>query len=293
MPTPAGIDREALAAEYGWSYAVLKSDKELFGLFNRMVKEGWTEPKFVAELRSTKWFQKHGEAWRQNEVLRRADPATHKLRGEALFAKLRDQAQQMGAQIGTAALKRVTNNAMAFGWDEAQVRNTLASFIKAGTSGPLKYQYVGQAGENAAAMRQYAHQMGVKVGDPRGWLRQMAAGDVTVDDYKLFIQKYARTAFPNWEKEIAAGMTVADLAAPYTQSMAQVLEINPQDIDLFDPTIRKALSAPGADGKPAAKPLWQFENELRQDKRWNRTKNAQDALMGTGTQILRQMGLVT
>jgi hypothetical protein len=40
-----------------------------------------------------------------------------------------------------------------------------------------------------------------------------------------------------------------------------------------------------------AKPLWQFENELRSDPRWKKTQNAQDSLMQVGHQVLADFGL--
>jgi len=290
MPAPKGIDKEALAQQYGWSMAVLRSDKELFSVFNRMVKEGWTEPKFVAELRSTKWFQKHSEAWRQNEVLKRADPATWEQRRTALAVKIQDQGRALGAVMTGKQMATIAANAMAFGWDEGQIRNTLAGYIKASPG----RTFIGQAGEAQRALTRTAHLNGIKLGSLQGWVRQIAAGNQTLDDYENHIRQMAKHAFPVWAKELDAGMNLADLAAPYTQSMGQILELNPQDIDLFDPTIRRALSAPDpGTGKPTAKPLWQFETELRKDKRWLRTNNAQNALMSTGHQLLQSFGLAS
>jgi len=47
------------------------------------------------------------------------------------------------------------------------------------------------------------------------------------------------------------------------------------------------------EGKPATKPLWQFEQELRKDPRWNYTNNAQQSLMNTARQVLQDFGLVS
>ena len=64
-------------------------------------------------------------------------------------------------------------------------------------------------------------------------------------------------------------------------------------VDLFNPTIRKALGSSGdKDGKPGSTPLWQFEQELRQDPRYMKTQKAQDSTMAVGHQVLRDMGLV-
>jgi TfoX/Sxy family transcriptional regulator of competence genes len=48
----------------------------------------------------------------------------------------------------------------------------------------------------------------------------------------------------------------------------------------------------GADGKPANKPLWQFEKELRSDSRWQYTDNARDSIDSLTLKVARDMGLV-
>ena len=74
--------------------------------------------------------------------------------------------------------------------------------------------------------------------------------------------------------------------------MANILELDPNTINLSDPTISKALTSITEDGKPAVTPLWQFERELKKDSRWRYTKNAQEELIGTGMQVLKDFGLV-
>jgi len=76
--------------------------------------------------------------------------------------------------------------------------------------------------------------------------------------------------------------------------MAQTFELNPGDIDLFDPTIRKSLQASDpTTGKITMKPLWQFEQELKRDRRWLATDNARDTLMSTTRGVLQKWGLVS
>lgn len=122
----------------------------------------------------------------------------------------------------------------------------------------------------------------------------------------------AMTAYPSIAQQIAAGQTVKDIAQPYIAQMSQILEIPDTNISVTDPTIQKALSnpsllTPGSSGsKPgtpttgtvgippdpttvttsgstsgtsatpgsSAMPLWQFQNQLRQDPRWQQTDNA-------------------
>jgi hypothetical protein len=75
--------------------------------------------------------------------------------------------------------------------------------------------------------------------------------------------------------------------------MSNILEIDPNTIGLNDVYVNQALTGLNAEGKPSTKPLWQFEQDLRKDPRWNFTKNAQDSLMNTTRKVLQDFGLVS
>ena len=87
-----------------------------------------------------------------------------------------------------------------------------------------------------------------------------------------------------------AGLTTKQAASPYIQSMASILEIDPNAVNLNDPTITKALTAVNEQGAPAVVPLWQFERDLKKDERYKYTKNAQNEYIGTGYDVLRTLG---
>jgi len=73
--------------------------------------------------------------------------------------------------------------------------------------------------------------------------------------------------------------------------MSQILEIPSGSVNLFDNTVRNALSWKDPAGAVGAKPIWQFQNDLRQDERWKKTQNAQDAAMGTAHKVLQDFGM--
>jgi hypothetical protein len=74
--------------------------------------------------------------------------------------------------------------------------------------------------------------------------------------------------------------------------MSQILELPGGSINLFDPTVKKALQYKDpTTGQSTVKPLWQFENELRGDPRWKKTQNAQDSLMQVAHHVLSDFGL--
>lgn len=252
--------------------------------------ETWEPGRFVAELRNTHWFKHHSEAARNAQVLQATDPKTWAAKTNQAAATIKDMAVKMGAQLSDETLRRITNNVLTFGWNDAQIQDTLAGSIKMGS----QETYGGQAAVNAETLRALAHNNGVKIGDTqlRQWLVRIGAGE-DISGFEQYVRNMAAGAFPGFEEQVKNGMNVRDLADPYIQQMAQTLELSPDSIDLFDPTIRKTLQATDETGKIAAKPLWQFERDLKKDPRWLQTNNARDTLDHTTRNILSQWGVLS
>jgi hypothetical protein len=75
--------------------------------------------------------------------------------------------------------------------------------------------------------------------------------------------------------------------------MSRLLEVSPDNIDLNDHTINKALTSLNADSKPELQPIWQFETSLRKDPRWASTQNARNTVDSVARSILSDFGLVS
>jgi hypothetical protein len=118
----------------------------------------------------------------------------------------------------------------------------------------------------------------------------IASGRETFQQLEFSLRSIAGEAFPMFKDRILAGETVSQIASPYVSSMSRILEIPDSAIDLSDPSneIRKALIG---DGK-VAKPLWQFEQELFKDARWQFTSNARDTMDRVSMDILQRFGVM-
>jgi hypothetical protein len=153
---------------------------------------------------------------------------------------------------------------------------------------------MGEAANTISKLKSTAADFGVSYGID--WFTQSAkdvlTGVVDADTLTQAIKDLSKSRYPTLAKQIDAGYTVKQIASPYLQSMANTLEINPNDISLDDPTIKQAFTSLNSEGQPITKPLWEFEKELRRDERWRFTKNAQQDLMGTARKVLSDFGLV-
>lgn len=288
-------ERANTAADYHWAVSMLNSDPELKKLFNKATdpKNAWSAGRFQAELMNTKWFQKHSANQRQALIAAKVDPATWKATIDGNAKSLKDNAATMGAVLSDKQLAKMASDMTTLGWNEAQQRDHLASYVQVAAAGVNKGQYIGAAGQNAQTMRATAENNGYTISDKdlAKWTRSIAAGDSTTDDYQQYMRRQAALTFPSFADELYAGQDMKSVAQPYFNSMAKILELDPDTLDLQDPTIRKALASKDPKtGKPAAMAMYDFEDSLRKDNRWQYTDGAHNDVLGMGRQILQLFG---
>lgn len=291
-PSGPSLNADELAERYGWASSFLNSIPELKKLFGDAVGNGWTREMFTAKLRDTNWFKSMSADERKWAAEWETDPATAHAKLSAAKIKARQYAAKLGMVENAELDKRIEEAAMGLvskGWDESQMRYFLGQYVYFGGD-----QREGEGGEVFDELRKYAYNMGVELNGE--WYaeraRNIVRGIATVQDNKNEILKLARAQFPQWIPQLDGGQSVADIAQPYLQTMATILELPAGSVNLFDNTIKTALNYTNPSTlEKSAKPLWQFENELRNDPRWKQTKNAQDSMFQVGHKILADFGL--
>jgi hypothetical protein len=284
------LDKADMAARYGYALAFLKSDPDLWKLFNKAVKEGYTEGQFAAEFQASKFYQTKSSSYRQALEQQKTDPATWKENLRKQRAAVDALAGSMGANLTDAALAKVASDVIMYGWTEQELRNKLAGYI---TVSKDAEGFGGQAGVDESQLRKIAADYGRNPSDEavRGWVVRIARGEATVNDYIAKSKEYAASAFPAYREQIKSGLTLRDVADPYMQAMAEILELNQSNIDLRDPMIRKALSGKNADsGKATEYSTYDFEMDLRKDPRFARTTRARTEGMNIMDQVLTDWG---
>lgn len=156
--------------------------------------------------------------------------------------------------------------------------------------------YGGQVLGDTADLKSYANSFGVgKYLDEKYWAQKsqdLFLGRTTTEDIQDEVRKLAASAFPVYTDQINAGISLDSLASAYKGSIASVLEVDPDSVTFEDPRLRAALQNVGPDGKPAVKPIWQFERELRMTPEWELTNNARTTVDNLTYKALSDMGLI-
>ncbi len=289
MPKKDKIDRDEIEQEYGLAYALFKAFPELEKLLKKAVNQNWDANKFQVELRQTEWFKKHSDVWRQNIALKYSDPSTYKERLGNSRTALENLAGAYGAKLSKKAMNRLAERALLLGWDENQIRDNIAKFVTPSQGG----HFGGQLSAVETQLRNTALRNGVRLpkAQMQRWMRNIVRGNSSQEQYETFIRSEAAKTFGAYADQINGGMDLADVASPYISSMAEILELNPGGIDLYDRTIRKALSNKNDKGEFVPLSISEFEDSLRQDKRWAHTQQANEQARGYVDALSRMWGL--
>jgi hypothetical protein len=255
------------------------------------VKDTWSTQKFQAAIRDTNWWKTNSDTMRQAQLTQKTDPATWDAMVDAETVKVAQLAAEVGAAIPSKKMRDLVNTALKTNLDEDGLRNLLGKYVDFTKNGTLQ----GEAGMHEFTMKEYAANMGIQLDDQtiKNQAQRVIRKVATTQDYESLVRDHAKSMYPAYAQQIDAGQTLKDIASPYTQMMAQTLEIPDTDITVFDPTIKGALNGLSADGKPTGLSLTDFQQKLRSDPRWTKTTQAQNNVFNVGHQVLKQMGLTS
>ena len=201
---------------------------------------------------------------------------------------IRIYATDLGVGLDDGAVNKLAREWASGNFDATTIKPQIAR------SGKIDFAK-GSAAEQLNSLKELAGSFGMQYDE--GWYNTAATNVLTgkddIETYKQYVKEQAKSKFPTLSAQLDQGFTVRQLASPYVQTMSNILEIDPNTIGLNDIYVNQALTGLNDKGEPSTKPLWQFEQDLRKDPRWNFTKNAQDSLMGTARKVLQDFGLVS
>jgi len=283
-----------LNENYGLAASFMESDPELANIYSEAVAGTWSTDKFQAALQNTDWWKANSDSARKVLQEKTADPAAYNQDMQNKTLELTDLASKLGVHLSSTGMSSLANLALVTNMNDSQINAYLSKYLELSQQG----HFSGYAGQVELGVREYAREMGVPVTDDyvERAVSGIVAGTDSLQARRANIQTIAAQTFPAYAKEINDGMTVGQIAAPYLAAQAKLWEVDPNRIDLFDPTLRGALQSTttqGQDAVPSQLPLYDFEKQLRSNAKWLSTNNARESMTQTAGQVLSDMGLVS
>lgn len=263
--------------------SLLSSVPELSTLLDEAMKGNWSASKFQNEVQDSKWWKSHSDTTRQVIIQRANDPAAFQQSLNNTTGNIQTLARQLGFSVNSVIAKAIANHALLTGNDNNQqwIEQQLGHRQNYNTTTNLD-TLKGQMATVSSQLSEQAAQYGMNwtPAEIAQRAQQVVEGNTSAENYTLQLKQWAKSAFPALSKEIDAGQTVQQLASPYVQSMSQLLEVNPGSLNLYTPVIRRALQGvqdPRTKERTTMN-LSDFEDQVRNDPRWQYTQNAKDTM---------------
>lgn len=136
-------------------------------------------------------------------------------------------------------------------------------------TGPSPAEIKAAADQFELNFSSFAYNNGVHLSEQmkvKAWKDIMAGKTTEESVFQDLRENVVASAFPQFEERIKGGYDVMDIASPFIQAKAAMLELNPSEIDLFDGQVRKAVQSGVS--------LADFEDTVRRDPRWATTAEA-------------------
>lgn len=284
------LTKEELLAEYGYAADVIYSNEELQKVFEKALKEQWTKDRFLAALKTTEWW-KNGKYYRAAYVSQR-EGAEWKNDIQGATEAVRRRATALGVDLNKRELHKLAIRYLYEGWFDGPrqtlLDNELANYINRKSIGDTDWE---------TQLRTAAYQYGVEGQLDDSWYaiaqRKIARGDETFESLIGSIRERAMSKYLPFADAIKSGQTTRSAMKAYTSSMADLLEVDEDSIDLNDRLLKKAWQTKTTpDGKPAVMTQFEFETMIREDPRWMQTSNGRQATTDLAAEFMRSMGFI-
>ena len=316
--TPALTDtqqrEQALGVAEGTDFAlpetIFNNVPSLKTILDRYVAEDWTADKLRKAIRDDVWYRQNSGAIKQRYVqlfnyrdLVKTGQAQGTTQYEQDIVKLErqiaDKARTVGSGIASdpAALRKAAENMYItnVGIDDAMTTDFIAAAIRpigSTIGGKPTEGYSGKALQDYQLIQSAAKANGFKVSDiiPGGSneqqvLQGIATGAIDINRIAQDARKLAAQGQPQYVRDLLGqGYNLDQVYAPYRTTMANLLELNADQIDLNDPTLRMAITDKGDMN------VYDFKKALKADNRWQYTENARNEVSTAAFNVLRDFG---
>lgn len=206
--------------------------------------------------------------------LNRVDPITGKVMSTADY---------------TEAVHGLVLQKMKNGWDDNQFEDYLAGNVDVVFSGG------GTIGTAISNIKNWADSYGVNISND--YAKQINASILDPNDgrdtqwWYNEMQRQSIEAYAPFADGLQMGRTMKDMTTSYRNTMASVLEVDPESISWND-LMKYAVTKDEKTGASSKTSMADFTKLLRNDPAWQKTQNARETYSSMAVDLLRDFGIM-
>lgn len=313
-PKQDTLSMEQLTAKYAIAAAILAADPSLKLALEEILRTKTTDPDLQMQiLMKSKWYQENTEDYRKFQIAKTRNPATFEAdlieNTNKLLAKYKAAGVAISFQDATTMAEKLMMksqrvNGKLVVYDDTFVGNALSAaidFTKTRTVGGVKlYDLSGNTEKLANQLHDMAWDYGFQsTKSNKGfdqWLqnsvRGLVAGTTTEEDIKAELTNQAASAFPGLAAQLGRGQTLREAADPWLNAIANTWEVDPDELDLNDEYVNRALNQQDEKGNVVPMNLYQAKTAARKSPKWQYTERAKEEYTNMGSKILQDFGFL-
>ena len=260
---------------------------------------GWTQDTFNEAIKQTRWYQQTMPSIR-NFFLETNDPRNaanfaEKLQIETanIAAKLENlgiRTQQVDPVTGkvydnTQTIQGIAMSKLQNGWTDVQLTQHL------GDNAQLLFTGGGTIGSSVSTIRNAALSYGITL--DKNYLNTIQTSLLDMTDgrdtnyYLNEMRNQAMDLYKPFAESIKSGRTLYEVTNNYRTKMADLLEVDPENLSWKDMMNKVIDPATGN-----ARMLSDFTKQVKQDPLWQYTKNAKETYSNMAVDLMKQFGFM-
>jgi hypothetical protein len=317
----AGTPLDTLLAKTEFWYDlpdyIFKVDDKIGKILIEAVNNDWSKEKFMAKVQLTPWWQKNAGSIRTKIIerekyndLRKSGEDVSKTEYGIYLGKQMRAVKAKAQELANVALTDEQAQSIAqkiydgnLEDDPLAINQLIIPFIGKTSSivgnGLKLTGFGGQALKDYQTLQGIAKANGFKLTDilpnisaitaggdlETAVLRGLADGTIDINRVAQDARMLAAQGQPQYVRGLLSqGYDLENIYAPYREQMARELEIDPNQIDLNDPTLRMGITDKGDMN------IYDFKKALRKDNRWQYSSAANEEVSSSVLNILRDFG---
>lgn len=291
LPMPGGNSgttgkgaAEALA--FGLTDALIKAFPELKPIYDLFVAEKYADARLAYY--ATDYYKNLGSTASTRQTNKATRPGVYAQEFDAWKQSQKVRLANKGVAI-TPDIDAMLEQSYLKGDTDLQLDIRILDSGKLGTIAGSTLGLVGQ-------LKNTAYEQGVDTLLGADYWNKVSqglfAGTTTTADVEEYIKNTAMSAYPAYSEGIKAGRSFNMQTSALRQSIANLLEMDPDTIGNNNPVFKQLTNYINpTTQKPEQIPLWEAEKIVKKRDEWMYTKNARDTFDSLSRAVLRDMGV--
>jgi murein DD-endopeptidase MepM/ murein hydrolase activator NlpD len=258
------------------------SNEELQALVDEAVRKEWTNLEFTRRFKQTQWYIDRAGSQREFDMLQDTDQQ-QKIKQQT--SKVTAMAAQMGIELSPDEARKLAIKIERDGFTQEQTQWFIAKRMD---YDPAEAQ-TGLVAAYEDQLKDTAREYGVTLGNDQiaKWVQQSVGRGVDIDSFEDQIRDIAYDQNPFLRDALDNGLTTREALGSKLSSAAEVLGVDPSQIDITQEKWRKIFDANGAE---LADSTWRSTIKTDPQYGYGYTQNGLNEANTIGRNLLRAMG---